>query len=232
MVGLRDTDSAVKLKNELSRSRRVCIVGNGGIASELVHEIENIQIIWVVRDKYISSHFVDAGAAEFLLNEIKDGQRKEESKPAQTLRYTLSNPRQVGETSGCALGPNWHRGLQLRSEVENVGKMVNMEFQCEIEDIYTEKPTGEIEDWPIYVKLTNQKIFGCDFVVSATGVCPVVPVTDVPFMLGDDGGVLVNDAMETNLPDVYAAGDVCKINWDVPFHWFQVNAKYCHSWNF
>lgn len=28
--------------------------------------------------------------------------------------------------------------------------------------------------WPIYIKLTNGKTFGCDFVVSATGVVPNV----------------------------------------------------------
>lgn len=26
--------------------------------------------------------------------------------------------------------------------------------------------------WPVYVKLTNDRIFGCDFVISATGVIP------------------------------------------------------------
>jgi len=28
--------------------------------------------------------------------------------------------------------------------------------------------------WPVYVELTNGKIFGCDFVVSAIGVMPNV----------------------------------------------------------
>jgi hypothetical protein len=26
--------------------------------------------------------------------------------------------------------------------------------------------------WPVYVRLTNNRIFGCDFVISATGVTP------------------------------------------------------------
>lgn len=32
--------------------------------------------------------------------------------------------------------------------------------------------TSEETSWPVYVELTNGKIFGCDFVVSAIGVTP------------------------------------------------------------
>ena len=27
-------------------------------------------------------------------------------------------------------------------------------------------------EWPIYVQLTNGKLYGCDFVISATGIFP------------------------------------------------------------
>jgi len=34
-------------------------------------------------------------------------------------------------------------------------------------------------DWPVYVELTNGHVYGCDFVVSATGVIPnTKPFTD------------------------------------------------------
>lgn len=42
------------------------------------------------------------------------------------------------------------------------------------------------------------------------------------FNLADDGGIQVNENMETSLVDIYAAGDVCTVGWDTPFHWFQV----------
>ena len=32
----------------------------------------------------------------------------------------------------------------------------------------------EEPEWPVYVRLTNGKVYGCDFVVSATGVVPNV----------------------------------------------------------
>ena len=34
----------------------------------------------------------------------------------------------------------------------------------------------EKDEWPVYVELTNNKIYGCDFVISATGVVPAVEV--------------------------------------------------------
>ena len=33
----------------------------------------------------------------------------------------------------------------------------------------------EVETWNIYVQLTNGQIYGCDYIVSATGVVPNVP---------------------------------------------------------
>lgn len=40
---------------------------------------------------------------------------------------------------------------------------------------YSEK-IKELGVWPVYVELTNGKIYGCDFIVSATGVVPSVDV--------------------------------------------------------
>lgn len=36
--------------------------------------------------------------------------------------------------------------------------------------------------WPVYVKLTNGKTYGCDFIVSATGVVPNAE----PFLPGNN----------------------------------------------
>ena len=38
----------------------------------------------------------------------------------------------------------------------------------------------ERHSWPVYVKLTNGKVYGCDFIVSATGVIPnTTPLMDL-----------------------------------------------------
>ena len=69
-----------------------------------------------------------------------------------------------------------------------------MEYECEVANVLTPEefqsreltatslPTEEksglheatvyASDWPVYVELTNGRTFGCDLVVSATGVVP------------------------------------------------------------
>ena len=43
-------------------------------------------------------------------------------------------------------------------------------------------------------------------------------------MLSDEGGVVIDNEMRSNLPDVYAAGDVCTASWAHSPLWFQVCA--------
>lgn len=179
IIGLRDTDSAINLKEKLATSKKVCIVGNGGIATELIYELKNVEVVWIIRDKYIASTFVDAGAAEFLMNCV--GSDKDAVKPATTLRYTISSSSSTtgsakSDIPGCALGPNWHNNLLLVGGSVS-DKTITVEYQSEIESINEIKPKLDdlAEEWPVYVTLASGKVFGCDFVISATGVCPAVP---------------------------------------------------------
>ncbi|XP_053391331.1 pyridine nucleotide-disulfide oxidoreductase domain-containing protein 1-like [Mercenaria mercenaria] len=78
-------------------------------------------------------------------------------------------------------------------------------------------------DWPVYVELTNGTLYGCDFVVSATGVEPnTQPFHANDFELAEDGGMKVNEKMQTSKADVYAAGDVCTACWEHASHWVQM----------
>ena len=65
---------------------------------------------------------------------------------------------------------------------------VVIEFEAGLREV------GEGDDWPLSVALTNGKTYGCDFVVSATGVEPAVR-TFAPerFVRGSDGGLLVDE---------------------------------------
>ncbi len=57
------------------------------------------------------------------------------------------------------------------------------------------------------VKLQNQEMLPADLVVFSIGVIPNVDIfKDTP--LNINRGIIVNEKMETNIPDVYAAGDV------------------------
>ena len=67
VLTIRDTDTVKKFQEKLSHAKRVIIVGNGGIALELVYEITGCQVIWVVKHKSIGNKFFDEGASTFLL---------------------------------------------------------------------------------------------------------------------------------------------------------------------
>lgn len=249
VIGIRDTDSAQEFQKRLSKAKRIVVVGNGGIALELVYEVEGCEVIWAVKDKAIGNTFFDAGAAQFLIPSL-EADKPERVAPCKRPRYTTEEPapgaaqtftadknaRRQGSCSteaGSALGPDWHEGLALRG-AEQVSRRVSLEYQCEVEKIFTSaellnspqqtlRPEN-VGSWPVYIQLTNGKTFGCDFVVSATGV---VPNTE-PFLhgnnfaLAEDGGLQVDDHMMTSESDVYAAGDVCTACWEHSPLWQQM----------
>ncbi|XP_049616202.1 pyridine nucleotide-disulfide oxidoreductase domain-containing protein 1 [Syngnathus scovelli] len=248
VLGIRDTDSAQEFQKQLTQARRIVVVGNGGIALELVYEVEGCEVIWAVKDKAIGNTFFDAGAAHFLIPSLS-ADKPERAAPCRRARYTTDDPkagelqtftsdrhsrRGAGPTeSGSALGPDWHQGLVLKG-TEWASRRVSVEYQCEVETIFTSeemlnsqsqtpKPDTEVT-WPVYVLLTNGKTFGCDFIVSATGVTPNTEpfLHGNNFALAEDGGLRVDDHMATSEPDVYAAGDVCTACWEHSPLWQQM----------
>ena len=49
------------------------IVGNGGIATELVYEIENCKVIWAIKDKHACNHlFFDEMASRFFTKRLNE----------------------------------------------------------------------------------------------------------------------------------------------------------------
>ncbi|XP_077450345.1 pyridine nucleotide-disulfide oxidoreductase domain-containing protein 1 isoform X1 [Stigmatopora argus] len=269
VLGIRDTDSAQEFQKQLTKAKRIVVIGNGGIALELVYEVEGCQVIWAVKDAAIGNAFFDAGAAKFLTPSL-GADKQERVAPCKRSRYTTEaqtftadrhrQGRGSGHTEpGSALGPDWHRELVLKG-AEEASRRVSVEYQCEVEKIFTSEEmlnsqsethaldTGENslkncdlhesfqnvfsnfppflpeEKWPVYVKLTNGKTFGCDFVVSATGVTPNTEpfLHGNSFTLAEDGGLRVDDHMVTSEPDVYAAGDVCTASWEHSPLWQQM----------
>lgn len=250
VLGIRDTDSAQEFQKHISKAKRIVVIGNGGIALELVYEVEGCEVVWAVKDKAIGNTFFDAGAAEFLIPSLRVD-KPEKLLPCKRTRYTTEevapgepqtftadrNARGHGSSSteaGSALGPDWHEGITLRG-AEQVSRSVLLEYQCEVEKILTSEeqlrsprqtvgPEKGSGSWPVYVQLTNGKAYGCDFVVSATGVVPNTEpfLAGNKFKLADDGGLQVDDHMLTSEPDVYAAGDVCTACWEHSSFWQQM----------
>lgn len=75
-------------QKHLEGARRIVVVGNGGIATELVYEVEGCAVIWAIKDKSISSTFVDAGTAEFFLPHLAEQKKTADQGPSKRLKYS------------------------------------------------------------------------------------------------------------------------------------------------
>jgi len=70
----------------------------------------------------------------------------------------------------------------------------------------------EEKDGGIYVLLKDQPAVYADMVVLAIGVTPESGLAkDAGLALGIKGSILVNDRMETSVPDIYAVGDAVQV---------------------
>ncbi|XP_026491559.1 pyridine nucleotide-disulfide oxidoreductase domain-containing protein 1 [Vanessa tameamea] len=221
ILGIRDTDSVKDFQEKLKDGRRMVIVGNGGIASEIVHATQGIQKVWVIRDDYISATFVDPGAAEFFQDTFRN--KSEENKDTTILRrHIFSEDDTVVSINknlkSAALGPDWYRKLE---NVKNASGEQELEiiYKVEVESV---EEVNE-QEFALNIKLTNGRTIQCDFVISATGVEPAVNFScDESLKRGFDGGLAVDEFQETSIKDVFAAGDVASATWQHAPHWFQL----------
>jgi NAD(P)H-nitrite reductase large subunit len=84
---------------------------------------------------------------------------------------------------------------------------VHIHYNTEITEVLGDK-RGTVSG----VRLTNGEIFPCDLVGAGIGVKPQLDlVRDTPIQV--DKAILVNEYLETNAPEVYAAGDCAQV-WD------------------
>ncbi|XP_042191761.1 pyridine nucleotide-disulfide oxidoreductase domain-containing protein 1 isoform X2 [Callorhinchus milii] len=247
VLGIRDTDSAQEFQKRLAKAKRITVVGNGGIALELVYEIEGCEVIWAIKDKAIGNTFFDAGAAEFLIPHLR-AEKPEAALPCKRTRYTMEERIRKGipedEQHGSALGPDWHEGMELKGTKE-ISHKVHVEFECELDRMYLQEEfavlqktslafpeKGSVEGkeataeeyWPVYIQLSNGRIYGCDFIVSATGVAPNIEpfIKSNTFDVAEDGGLKVDEHMRTSQPDIFAAGDICTASWEPNSLWQQM----------
>lgn len=214
ILGIRDTDSVESFVQKIKYSKRLMIVGNGGIASELVYKIQNAEIHWVIKDQHIAATFVDPGAAEFFQPSLK---KKEVCEPPVSKRMRYKE--EAFNKSGAALGPDWYKNLIIRGANTEVPTSVTVHYQSEVNTV----ERVDNCEFPIQVTLSNGEKVQCDLIISATGVSPRKNfITKNKLELSEDGGVQVNEYMQTNLPNIYAAGDICSANWFIAKHWFQM----------
>jgi NAD(P)H-nitrite reductase large subunit len=223
VIGIRDTDSVKEFQKKIKTGRRFVLIGNGGIASEIAYEIKNIQIDWVIKDKHLSSTFIDAGASKFFESRLRN---KEEATAASSqsvvkrMRYMEERDASEGIRKGAALGPDWHRLIDMTGSSSTSPENIKIHYGVEVKSI-----TRAESDFPICVELTNGEKLMSDFVVSATGVEPhkSFVLEDAEFKMNeDDGGIVVDELMRTSISSIYAAGDVCSAGWEQSNYWHQM----------
>jgi small subunit ribosomal protein S18b len=71
----------------------------------------------------------------------------------------------------------------------------------------------------VYARLTSGRTYGCDLVVSATGVVPGGDLYRAVLAVEPEGGVVVDPVMRTSAERVYAAGDLVSPGWEPAPHW-------------
>lgn len=172
------------------------------------------QIVWAVKDNAIGSAFFDAVAGKFFMPKLTQTSDKSANKPSERLKYTV-DPKAAGSSShkglGSSLGPDWLATLGLTggSGGDQPGKKVVVEFGTEVKAVFrrdelpnekreaiVDAPLDAQPDWPVFVELRNGKVFGCDFIVSATGVTPNTELfAETPIAIAPDGGLKVCTAI-------------------------------------
>jgi len=241
VIRIRDLETINELRQRLSKARRILIIGNGGIATELAFELKNVEIIWCIRHTSISATYFDVMAAKFFEPALMGGCKRKEKCSEAKMETCLNEANEEKITtdveSGCALGPQW-LFLLNQSQKSESARRIHLIYDSELVGTHEQRPiTGtdcnlprcflnEISDWNIWAELSNGELIGCDLVVEATGVIPNSTLWKrdcEQLKLADDGGILVNEYLETNVPDVYAAGDVCSADWAAKsVHWTQI----------
>jgi len=233
VLHIRDTESVHILQEKIKDAKRVLIVGNGGIATEMVYEISGVEVVWAIKQSYINAAFIDPGAAEFLRPELAKDKQNTERAVSKRAKFAVNKLEATSDSSmGGALGPDWLSGLGLSKSGDAGRRSVRLETEVEVIKLWTaeewkREEGNEVtldEDWSLYAKLSNGKVIGCDFLVSATGVEPNTKLLKESggFCFGPCGGVNVDDSLQTGVEGVYAAGDVVCAAWGHARHWHQM----------
>lgn len=142
VVGIRDTETVKSFEKRLKDAKRILLVGNGGIATELVYNISHCDIIWAIKDDSIGATFFDAGAAQFFKLFLHEQHSGDDDQFTKRLKYKISDDSVSKSEIGSALGPDWSDGVVLKGTTDE--KSVRIEFNCEVKRVF--KNTNTFHD--------------------------------------------------------------------------------------
>jgi NADPH-dependent 2,4-dienoyl-CoA reductase/sulfur reductase-like enzyme len=238
VVTVRDTDSVAAVAGMLAGARqraiggnpKVMVVGNGGIALDMVAGMRGVDVCWVVKHGGIGDAFFDGECGVFLeeeLHGIRKDRRHADKKPRDAQRGILA-PRSSTKQpvmGGASVGPSWTGGLgRDAAHVDTAYGDLVVEKNCEVTRI---EKRGDV----YRVELSNGGVVeDVSLIVSAIGVDPSPNVTWLPPEIerAQDGGIAVDIDMQTSCDGVFAAGDVCTVVRDTEMApgthttWFQM----------
>ena len=161
LLVLRDLETVQTLGQKLSCARRVVVVGNGGIALELIHALRDItmNLVWVVREAYIGHAFFDATASAFIMpalaNRLQAAQRMDSE---ITIAVPSMSPdlEKEGEVEGLSssatgggIGPEWLKKSDFIKQLEEKRKKKRKksELECGMNgsEVGTEESSLQVE---------------------------------------------------------------------------------------
>lgn len=213
---LRDTKSFLHLKTAVASARDIAIVGNGGVALEIVHALTKVHVKWIYRDSHPGAAFFDERSVDSLLS----GKSRTE---ASKLRQSESRSRchvdavatilKSGRTEGvlgASHGPFWQNLGHLQGALDSQGT-VERRAGVEVLNVSRKRQNGTDERLEVVLS-TGEKIV-CDLIVCGTGVAPSVKWLDgsgLELEAGPSGayGVSVHAVSgRSSVENVFAAGD-------------------------
>ena len=150
IITIRDTHSVDNMSNVLQSAKKVLLLGNGGIALELAHELNFCETEWVIRDAYIGSPFFDTTASDFLLNAEARYSSKQEKLGAKNSGVASHNNKNsavvatdnqvvstVNATFGSALGPHLRKKLaEIPHKHGEEPEPLHIHFEMQVVAIY------------------------------------------------------------------------------------------------
>lgn len=109
--------------------------------------------------------------------------------------------------------------LMARQLDEKTSKLLRRKIEEAGVDIYLNASLKKIVgDDQVNGIVLNDQLISCDSVIYSIGVVPNLDLVE-DTVIQSNRGIIVNEMMETNIEDVYAAGDVTELNGEVEGLW-------------
>ena len=139
VIGIRDLQTVEELMERVMKARKVVVIGNGGIALELIHALDFVDVDWYIKDDYVGNTFFDATASGFIMpsllsrSHINDNNTNSDDNNITIDAACNVNNSISDRHCGAALGPEWlSKNQHLLHKVTRKSSTLSIHFQKEI----------------------------------------------------------------------------------------------------